>query len=360
MTNREKEFIGFISFAEPDKELAENIHFLFKELGYKTFFSKKQLTEVGGTEWRKEVINGIKNSTCIIPICTQKSINRKWVLFELGAAEALGLDRFPARVAGVKIDEMNLPGVDVTVYDLYNKEQLTQFLVNICEKDNKYKSKNELVSFIETQVLINPRIENIITQSKKRWIFIAGNDAKSDDTERLKMFLENLSVALLKKGFSISSCPQVESVGKVVAQKTTDWIVENSDDSSSEFKIGGIYPIDRETRKSKSLSTRLQDQWLQHLLAFRKSYLIDQEWLILIGGHEGTFEEYNAAHDLNVKKYLIPCFGGTAEELWISKKSERMGPCNDCNYKSKKCDTKEISEKIAEYLSESYKTSGKI
>ena len=84
-------------------------------------------------------------------------------------------------------------------------------------------------------------------------------------------------------------------------------------------------------------------------MEFRKSYLRDQEWLLTIGGSEGTMEEYTAAKDCKVKVLPIPCFGGSSLDNWKKIKAATGCPCKGCQHNPKACMDTCIKE-IVSYL----------
>lgn len=114
-------------------------------------------------------------------------------------------------------------------------------------------------------------------------------------------------------------------------------------------KIGGIHPIDRDLRKL-NIDESFKSIWKEHLLKFRKRYLEGHEWLIILGGNEGTTEEFDAANDLSVRIFIIPCFRGTGNKLWERNKSLQKEPCLSCNKKDGNCTDKDISN-IVSFLS---------
>lgn len=361
--NNSKQFSAFLSFADPDRELVKALNELFWQMREPTYFAPVELPRTGTPEWRKEIINGIKNSYSFVPIYSRHSIKRPWVLYESGVADFLQLPRYPARVSSINISDIDyLPSEGTLVYDLFDVDSLVQLCVNVCL--SKGGNQDEVTAKVERVVRQSSITKKIITISKTRWVFIAGNTPndekvlssqigwyknKTEFEEKLKKFVNNLTETLLDEGFSISACPQVPSVGMHIINKAVNCIATKKYLDPVDFRIAGLYPIDREARELK-LQSEAKQHWLDHIMDFRRSYMDDQEWLILIGGNEGTYEEYLAATETKTKIFSIPCFGGTAKEVW-DKEVGRVIKCKDCLGKDGQCGKEEI-EKIIKFLKE--------
>ncbi len=96
-----------------------------------------------------------------------------------------------------------------------------------------------------------------------------------------------------------------------------------------DYEIAGIFPVDRDVRLAALGDAHNRARWMEHVLQFRKSYLAGKDWLLLLGGNEGTMEEFQAAEALNseeskgLRTCFIPCFGGTAMKLSRRRRSLR-------------------------------------
>ena len=361
--NPQKKYVAFLSFADPDRELANSISNLLSELGQRAYFAPLDLPKTGTPEWRRAIISAIQNSCTFLPIYTRHSLRRPWVLYESGVADASKLPRFPARVSSVSVSDIDyLPSRDALCYDLSDIDSLADLLTNVCLQ--KGVTREEISPRVH-RVLdsMENTIKKIITLSKIRWVFIAGNFARdasqpdsgikwyttqADYEARLKDFVETLTETLLCREFSISACPQVPAVGRHVTNKALSCLDSKHYLAPADFKIGGIYPIDREAREI-TLSEGAKRKWLGHLLSFRKTYLADQEWLIVIGGNVGTSEEYEAARECGVKVFPIPCFGGTAASIADPERNLLAEPCRSCQRRDGLCGSEGIA-KVVEYL----------
>jgi hypothetical protein len=227
------------------------------------------------------------------------------VLFESGVAEAHCLRRFPVRTAGVSLNDIELIGRDVTVFDLSSPRELTDLVVNVSQVHNPNQDQDRLRKAIETLLTRNDYRDTILNLAKNRWVFIAGSlpkEAQDDPAlpSRLRTFARQLTISLLQRGFSVISCPQVENIGKVVLEAYLDYRKQHRDEAIH-YRIGGLYPVDLFAREKSDLDVEIQEAWKQQLHGFRKDYLTDVEWLLLVGGSVGTQEEYKAARELQTK-----------------------------------------------------------
>ena len=361
---QKKKHAAFLSFADPDRDLVKELHELFSNIGFSTYFAPRRLGETGSPEWRQEIIKGIRTSHCFIPVYTRHSIGRPWVLYESGVADAVRLRRYPARVSSVSISDLEyLPAQGALVYDLFDKEGLTNLLVNACLA-MKTEAKGVLRARVKEIMREYPdSVKRIINLSKERWVFIAGNSptdmkklksqllwctSKSQYSRRLKKFATTVTRTLLEKGFSISACPQVSHVGRPAIDAAVDWLAEPHGNEHVDYRISGIHPLDRDARES-NLSSVAKGHWLDHILSFRRSYLEDQEWMLLVGGNRGTLDEYEAAKACGVKIFGVPCFGGTALDVWKTEATDADDPCVKCRQKDGKCE-KECIEDIVSFI----------
>lgn len=378
----EKKYCAFLSFTSSDKDLADSIHGLFSDFDEEICYSDQALSKAGEPDWRNQIIESIQQSNAFITLYTNNSINNPWVLYELGLAEASGITRYPVIVDGIKKDTIKLPGKDVLLYELYNQDKLKDLITNVLSKKEPTKDRAHLEKRISRILELSPYTKKILTIASKRKIFFAGNELsqqtevekdskdkpenkhelfkdiswcndKTEYNKRLNDFVDKLTISLLEKNLNITSCPQVISVGRVVAQSATKWLTKNGKEIDK-YQIGGIHPINRFFGNLGDIDDNLQKQWLAHWFNFRKNYLKNHEWLIIIGGNEGTKEEYYAATELEMKTYAIPCFGGFSRKIWESIHDNFKGPCKTCDKKDGNCDTRQI-EDIASFISEYYK-----
>ncbi len=357
-----KQFTAFLSFADPDRPLVKALNDLFWQMREPTYFAPVELPTTGSPAWREKILEGIRGSYSFVPIYTRHSISRKWVLYESGVADCAGLPRFPAKVSSIAVSDIeDLPSPSALVYDLSDRESLTQLLVNVCLSKGGDRSKVE--TDVHRIVDRSTHVREILNLAKVRWAFVAGNtpndesglrtdlhwyESKIGYEERLRLFAVMLAGSLLGDGFSIAACPQVASVGLHIINTTADLLASKNYLDSVDYRISGIYPIDREARKIQ-LSENAKKQWVAHIMSFRKSYLGEQEWLILIGGNQGTIDEYTAAKECGVKVFAVPCFGGSAMAIWKNEPHDDENPCSSCEKKDGSC-SPECVKRITAFL----------
>ena len=338
-----KEYDVFISYAQPDAVLAEKLCDLLRALDLKPFFAPAHLPKESAKDWEKGILkNGLNKSRCFLPLFTHQSLHRPWVLFEAGAAAALKMQFFIAQVHGVDDKEVNLfPYAHNFIHSkLYHEEDLKNLLINIHKTKSKSGKESESFRRKVDQVFVDRRVvvDAVTCQARRRWIFIAGNQAKATieedqiKSEDLKEFTQLVSTQLIEQGFNISACPQVETVGKVALETADEWTAHGRScpitGCEVDYEIGGIYPIDQKAYKSKLMDARAKTRWQEHLLQFRKSYLSNKDWLLVIGGNEGSAEEFQAVQELNnernfgIKVCFVTYFGGSAFKIFKKKSNE--------------------------------------
>lgn len=96
MTVAPLKFDVFLSYAEQDRELAEELKTEFARTGVSCFMAAKDLTVA--IEWQDAIRDALLASAKIMLLLTPRSINRPWVLLEAGAAWALKKPIVPALV----------------------------------------------------------------------------------------------------------------------------------------------------------------------------------------------------------------------------------------------------------------------
>jgi hypothetical protein len=355
-----REFAAFISFAEPDRPLAEMLQRVLSHAGLPSYYAPKVVPANTPARWQRRILDdGIRKSDSFVLICTKESLSRSWVLFEAGAAAALGGNCYCTMVQSVSdADIRSMPDpLDLYHYKLYNSKELQDLLRHVA-KDHLGESCQEMVQKIDDMFASQHHLlGGLMSLAARRWVFIAGNvPRKRPAISRkrkvyMRAFVKNFTECLMKSGFSIAACPQVRPVGKVALNTAEVFVAslakrEPFGSGRVDYEIGGLYPVDRMLRPKGLKSTRAESKWQEHLMRFRKSYLEKQEWLVLIGGSEGTREEYQAIEAINnerrakVKTYPIPCFGGSAAAIFrelVRAGTDYLKPCIGCRPQNGKC-----------------------
>lgn len=329
----EKRYDAFLSFADEDRILADSLRRLLEAASLVPYFAPEILGRAGSPNWKIAIRSAIQDSRSLVRIITRNSLRRPWVLYELGAADMLGIPEFPARVSGVSISELaGLPGDDMFVFDLFNPKGLCDLVLRIYREARGATAAQRHGSMIRNTVQKAVEADEILAAAAVRWVFLAGS-APTDTTALmrfaadgqsaapssdriLEMIATDLTQALLTAGFSVGSCPEVPAVGSAVAREATRWICEHTQGAIDRYQIGGLYPIDREARR-RELTLQQRDHWNRLFMEYRRGYLRRYEWLLVLGGNEGTHEEFEAALSLeSVKICSIPAIGGTGLRIY--------------------------------------------
>ncbi|MBI5094145.1 MAG: toll/interleukin-1 receptor domain-containing protein [Candidatus Hydrogenedentes bacterium] len=320
----------FISFAQPDKDLANKLRALLTAVDLTWYFAPEDLPRSDG-DWEENILkDGLKESRYFLPILTRESLHRSWVLFEAGAAAALKLPFLITHVHGIDEKEINFfpHGAKPFHFKLYEKPALKQLILKIGE--GRFRSERDRQAFVANVNDVFARqpnvIEEVLCRARRRWVFIAGNHPRVRSKRVISdKFIRLLSAKLIEAGFNISACPQVEPVGKVALETAAKWVASGQrcplTGCKIDYEIAGLYPLDRELRTGGIHAPDIINRWQDKLLEFRRSYLTDKDWLIVIGGNEGSEEEFDAVRALNaggkqrIKVCFVTCFGGAAQEL---------------------------------------------
>ena len=86
----------FISHANEDADLAEELRNDLEQKGVRCFMAKKDIA--GGARWEPGIREALMASKRILLLLTPNSKDRRWILLEIGAAWALEKDIVPALV----------------------------------------------------------------------------------------------------------------------------------------------------------------------------------------------------------------------------------------------------------------------
>lgn len=340
-----KEYAVFLSFADPDRELATALHDLFNGLDLKAHFAPRDLPAQGSPDWRAAILAALRESACFLPLITRHSLRRPWVLFESGAAEAFGLKSFPSRVSGIRSqDTLVIPKAkERYLFDLADREGVKNLVLNIYREYRGAAALDRNRKTIELAVHGNDNTNRVLLLAARRSVFIAGSlpadrslldrmriqeerDIKGNEV--LEWISKKITRRLLNDGFYVASCPEVPCVGYAVSAVANKWLADADEPLDSErYSIGGLYPVDRQRRESK-MSEREKLQWRKLFLQYRESYLKNHEWLLVLGGNEGTTEEIVAAERLRtIRICSVPSLGGAGLDFF--HRADAKGPLDE-------------------------------
>ncbi|HLC15397.1 MAG TPA: toll/interleukin-1 receptor domain-containing protein [Thermodesulfovibrionia bacterium] len=139
-TQTEKSYLVFISHSAKDRWIAKQIANLIeekgKEYGVKTFLDEKDIA--GGESIPELIKRNIQDCGEFLILLSRYSIDRPWVLIEIGAAWVLG-KRIIAIIDKVTPEEMPdiitpYKAIDLNNFDKY----LEEFMTRVKEHDNEY------------------------------------------------------------------------------------------------------------------------------------------------------------------------------------------------------------------------------
>ena len=332
-----KKDIAFISYSSDDKKLSEDISLLLSSARNHLNLNGEIVMDkyIQSEEWRKEILESISNSDWFIPIFTKNSINSPWVNFEVGIAKAKGVKVSPIISRTIRAEQITC--CDSQALCLDNDENINIFLAKVFNF-KKGSDKSELDNFIAQ----SPLVQRVKNRFLERWVYIIGSKPEFNDEQdkeklwekKVDSFLTKLTHKLFEKGYSLTSFPIVKHVGEVVIRETA------YKNKVKNYKIAGLYSIDKELRNLSQRYDIDESNWKDILSNFRKTYLDDKEFIIIIGGKEGTREEYSAAKSMNINNKFIPlpCFYGFGEKLWTDEYTPNpqesflnYRTCNNCN-----------------------------
>jgi len=332
---KSKRYAAFLSYAQPDLPLARAFRRLLALVDLPVFLADEALKRAGTPGWERELHEGIRNSSCFVPLLTPSALQRPWVLYESGAADAHGLRKVPGRVMGVSWGDLSqVPLGNVLTYDLFDETQLCSLVLSIFKGYDPKRRTN-----IEKILIQSDELKQVARLARIRWAFIAGSRPEGDvyrpaiEVEHalgrtgeatLRLITRDVTRALLNAGFSIMSCPEVPDVGNVVQETVLGEII--SDRISRErYRIAGLHSIDRvsgDDWKSRQKRRHI-NSWLMDL---RMAYLLPNECLLVLGGNRGTEEEVNAARALRLRICSIPNLLGYGQALYVGADDGRLFP----------------------------------
>lgn len=87
------DFDVFISYASRDSAIANELRNDLQKNDLKCFMAEKDIQ--AAMEWQDSIRDALKGSKRVLVLLTPRSINRPWVLIEIGAAWALGKPLIP-------------------------------------------------------------------------------------------------------------------------------------------------------------------------------------------------------------------------------------------------------------------------
>src|SRR4030095_10788559 len=91
----------YISYSYLDTKMAMAIADGLKKLGNRVTIAQEAMA-VGGTNWRDVMDRGMEDCNALVVLVPQRSLDRPWVMLEIGAAHALKKRIIPIIFEGVR------------------------------------------------------------------------------------------------------------------------------------------------------------------------------------------------------------------------------------------------------------------
>ena len=271
---------------------------------------------------------------------TRNTLRRSWVIYETGAADALNIERIPDRVAGIAHHEIAMiPGEQRFAHDLFDRQSVEDLVVKVLRKSRGLEAQHEQA--YRKALRDSEELNRLIELASERWVFIAGNLLESEYSTRYprsmsvegkeygpldvsRFVTRQVTTLLLESGFSVASCANIESVGLEVMNAAHTWMEGRKVNRIDNYRIGELYSIDRAVRGE--VASQQREYFEKTIAQFRASYLKLNEWLLILGGNTGTWEEFEAAKNLEgLRVTAIPALGGVAKRLWTERQSLNLG-----------------------------------
>lgn len=326
-----KKYAAFISCASSDRLLAIAVKMMLDRLGLTVFVGDQDLRNLARSDWSAEIVAAIHASSSFLVIATQHGMNRKWVDFELGVAAGDGLPLYGATVATTARRDLNqLPGPQLLGYRLHDADELAQLLQAIGKAHGK-----EFPTAVVHDTAKSPEGLRVLTLARVRRVFIVGSPPRNcqifnrlelapqyhdglsivaDDREparreeALGRIATDVTRELLENGFHVRTCPDVPCVGESVAAAVYAWAARDPATVRERYSRGGVYNLEQQRPSKPEERTAFEE----HIKEQRDFDLRNVDYLLILGGNEGTRDEFRAALRLGIKIIAIPSTGGTA------------------------------------------------
>ena len=101
----DNKYAVFLSYSAEDKEWVSEFHEALREAGKKAWYDVEDLKP--GDRWQEKIQEALRESETLIVIVSRKTLNSKWVFFELGAAVAGGKKIIPVVTGDVDYKDIH-------------------------------------------------------------------------------------------------------------------------------------------------------------------------------------------------------------------------------------------------------------
>ncbi len=126
----------FISHTTDSQDYARGLKEAFKDFADAFFINETEMSP--GRSIAEDMRKKLESADCIVVLLTERSVESPWVLFEIGAAEALGKQILPVLLAELDMDRLDYLIRDLAYVDARSlrPSQAAQLIKGLTE--NKY------------------------------------------------------------------------------------------------------------------------------------------------------------------------------------------------------------------------------
>ena len=117
----------FISHISEEKEVSKTLKNLIEEIfpnQIEIFVSSDQSSLVAGEKWLDQISNALKEADLLIALCSEVSISRPWINFEIGSAWIKDIPIIPICHTGMTKNKLPQPVAMLQSMDLADEESL--------------------------------------------------------------------------------------------------------------------------------------------------------------------------------------------------------------------------------------------
>lgn len=325
----------FLSHSSKDSQLTQAIYQLIKRFisdnnlksTYKVFYSERSLKEENENrkDWKVAIPKEISDSSSVLVLWTNNSMNNRWVNYEIGIATAMNKNIVAIGIKGLNYD--NIIPNHIQVLCLENKADIKLMIKHTFG----FSAQDQTVDNWASSDNNDNAIDALIREAKRKCIYFVGSKQKEwnkQTEDKVEAFTEKLSKKLLERGFKLASYPAVKHVGMTVAKASLKVL--------DSYEIAGLYRFDETVGKLAKKWHGDIIAWNKTMERFRDAYLDNKHCMVIIGGGENTENEYKVAQSKNIQVFPIPCFGGFGKKLFNRLSYEYTTqnfdhPCLNCN-----------------------------
>ncbi|MDK2092062.1 toll/interleukin-1 receptor domain-containing protein [Aliarcobacter butzleri] len=183
----------FISHITEEKEVAIIIKSLIEEIFPKQteiFVSSDGVSITAGTKWLDEIGNALNKTNLLITLCSDISIKRPWINFELGAGWTKGVPIIPICYLGITKNQLPQPIAMLQAMDLVDDNSLKYMFEGIAK---------HLGLSLGKRIDYKSMIEEVNESFEKVKYAKSNNKTKNiDENKQDNTFLSEIEIEILK------------------------------------------------------------------------------------------------------------------------------------------------------------------